>query len=352
MHFENVVIQHLGYALGTNTLTSAGIEGRLAPMYERLKLPEGRLEHMTGIRERQFWERGTTASQASTYAAEKLFEQTGYPKDKVELLIHSAVSRDRLEPATAAYVHNNLGLPKHTQILDVSNACLGFLNSILLVAGMIETRQIQNALIVAGENGQPLVEHTIDLLLEPNHTRKSIKPYFANLTIGAGAVAAILTHKGNVSGQTALQLGAATLRTDTSHNHLCEGDTSAGGTQSLEMQTDSEELLHAGITLAKENWGLFKKESGWTEETPQHTITHQVGRAHQRLLYETLGLDESKDFCTYPELGNVGSVSLPITLAMAMERGIISEGNQTALLGIGSGLSSIMIGINNKRFTS
>lgn len=352
MHFENVVIQHFGYALGPNTLTSGGIEERLAPMYQRLKLPEGRLEHMTGIKARQFWERGTTASQASTFAAENLLAKTGYPKDEIELLIHSAVSRDRLEPATAAYVHKNLGLPKHTQILDVSNACLGFLNSILLVAGLIETRQIRNALIVAGENGQPLVEHTIDLLLQPHHTRKSIKPYFANLTIGAGAVAAILTHRDQIAGQTALEIGAATLLTDTSHNHLCEGDTSAGGSQSLEMQTDSEELLHAGIALAKNNWENFKKTSGWNESTPEHLVTHQVGRAHQRILYETLGLEESKDFSTYPDLGNIGSVSLPITLAKALEQGVIGEGANAALLGIGSGLSSIMIGVTNKRFTT
>ncbi len=350
MHFNNVVIQHLGYALGPNTCTSEDIEQRLAPMYERLKLPFGRLEHMTGIRQRQFWERDTTASQASTYAAQNLLDQTNYPKEQLDILIHSAVSRDRLEPATASYVHNNLNLSGHTQILDISNACLGFLNAMVLTAGLIETRQIRNALIVAGENGQPLVEHTIDQLLDPKHTRKSIKPYFANLTIGAGAVAAILTHSDEVKGRSALQLETATLQTDTSHNHLCEGDNASSAAQSLEMQTDSEELLHAGIALAKKNWELFKKETGWDSNTPEHTITHQVGRAHQRLLYETLHLSEDLDFSTYPSLGNVGSVSLPVTLAMAMEKEVIQPNEKVALLGIGSGLSSIMIGATNKTF--
>ena len=349
MRFQNVVIQHLGYALGPNTLTSEEIEDRLLPMYERLKLPAGRLELMTGIKARQFWKRNTKASEASTYAALNLLNNSNFPKENIDLLIHAAVSRDRLEPATAAYVHEKLKLSGHTQILDISNACLGFLNAVILSAGLIECGQVENVLIVAGENGQPLVEHTIDLLLDPKHTRKSIKPYFANLTIGAGAVAAILTNKQNASGN-AFELETATLQTDTSHNHLCEGDNSSSDAASLEMQTDSEELLHAGIRLAKENWELFKKQSGWTEETPQHTITHQVGRAHQKLLYETLGLDDAKDFSTFPELGNVGSVSLPITLALAMERGLIQQNNQTALLGIGSGLSSIMLGVNYREF--
>lgn len=351
MQFSNVVIQHMGYALGPNKLSSEEIEKRLAPMYERLRLPAGRLELMTGIKARQFWERDTQASQASTFAAKNLLDATQYPREQIDLLIHSAVSRDRLEPATAAYVHEKLGLSGHTQILDISNACLGFLNAILLSAGLIETRQVRNVLIVAGENGQPLVEHTIQQLLEPSHTRKSIKPYFANLTIGAGAVAAILTHKENIKSGTALQIESATLQTDTSHNHLCEGDNAASAVDSLEMQTDSEELLHAGIELAQKNWELFKEQSGWTEATPEHTFTHQVGRAHQKLLYETLGLDESKDFCTFPELGNVGSVSLPITLALAMERGLIHNNERSALLGIGSGLSSIMLGVVNRAFS-
>ena len=111
------------------------------------------------------------------------------------------------------------------------------------------------------------------------------------------------------------------------------------------MQTDSEELLNAGISVAERAWKKFEKETGWTTDTPQHFITHQVGRAHQRRLYEALGIDETKDFSTFHELGNVGSVSLPITLAKAVESGRIQSGEKAALLGIGSGLSSIMMAI-------
>jgi 3-oxoacyl-[acyl-carrier-protein] synthase-3 len=62
-------------------------------------------------------------------------------------------------------------------------------------------------------------------------------------------------------------------------------------------------------------------------------------------LYETLGLDFNKDFSTYPYLGNTGSVALPITFAIAMDTGAIEAGSKCALLGIGSGLSSIILGI-------
>ena len=58
MRFEKVYIEGLGYHLPENIVTSAEIENRLAPLYDRLKLPQGRLELMSGIKERRFWKRG------------------------------------------------------------------------------------------------------------------------------------------------------------------------------------------------------------------------------------------------------------------------------------------------------
>ena len=343
MNFQNVAIESLEYALGPNVWTSGDIEKQLAPLYQRLKLPEGRLELMTGIRERCFWERETLASEASSHAGRSLLAKTRIQKENIDLLIHSAVSRDRLEPATASYVHRHLELTGRTQILDISNACLGFLNAMVLAGGLIENRQIESALIVSGENGRPLVERTIEILLGKEMDRKTIKPYFANLTIGAGAVGAMLCHRDLLDERSTPLMCSAIVETDTSHNHLCEGDST--GSDGLEMQTDSEELLNAGISVAERAWKKFEEETGWTTATPQHFITHQVGRAHQRRLYEALGIDEAKDFSTFPELGNVGSVSLPITLAKAVESGRIQSGEKAALLGIGSGLSSIMMAI-------
>ncbi len=50
MRFEHVCIEALGTAIPDEAWTSVAIETRLQPLYERLKLPAGRLELMTGIR--------------------------------------------------------------------------------------------------------------------------------------------------------------------------------------------------------------------------------------------------------------------------------------------------------------
>lgn len=341
MLYRSVVIDSLAYVSPPEVWTSSDIEEKLAPLYERLRLPEGRLELMTGIKERRFWSNDIRPSEASAEAGRKALEKSGIDPRSIEVCIHSSVCRDMLEPATASFAHRLMGLGEEVQVFDVSNACLGFLNAMNLLASMIDSGQVKSGIIVSGENGRPLLERTIQILLERDLTRKTIKPYFANLTIGAGAVAAVLTHE-SLSPNGKRLIGGVSMA-DTSNNDLCKGDASQMG-GGLEMQTDSEEMLHAGVNLAKRTWKRFEEELSWNTDTPDKVVCHQVGSAHQKLLFENLGIDPIKDYPTYQEFGNTGSAALPITLARASERGFIKEGDKVAMLGIGSGLNCMMMG--------
>ncbi len=342
MQFRRTVLSGLVAELPPEVWTSETLELKLAPLYQRLKLPEGRLELMTGIHERRFWPQAIRPSEASALAGRRAMVAAGVGPHDIDLLIHSSVCRDRLEPSTAAYVHGLLGLGPQAQILDVSNACLGWLNAIVLAAGLIESGQIRRALVCAGEDGRPLVERTVRLLNEDlTLTRDGIKPYFANLTIGAGA-AAVVVSRDDLAASGAIRLLGGAAETDSSANALCEGDTSS---DELDMRTDSEGLLIAGVALAQRCWGRFKGVTGWDESTPQRVVTHQVGRRHSALLFEKLGLDVTKDCQSFHHLGNVGSVSVPATLALALADGRIKSGDRVALLGIGSGLASMMLAV-------
>lgn len=342
MKYRSAVLESLAYVAPPAAWSSAFIEEKLAPLYNRLRLPEGRLELMTGIKERRFWEEPVLPSEIAAEAGRKAIAQSGVPIEAIEVCIHSSVCRDMLEPATASFAHRLMGLKPNVQVFDVSNACLGFLNSVSLIASMIDAGQVKAGIVVSGENGKPLLERTIQILLERELNRKQIKPFFANLTIGAGAVATVVCHESLASDGHRLLGGIAMA--DTANNELCKGDASseAGG---LEMQTDSEEMLHAGVGLAKRTWSAFKEELSWNEKSPDRVVCHQVGSAHQRLLFDTLGLAQDKDYSSYQSFGNTGSAALPITLAKAAEEGAIAGGDKVALLGIGSGLNCLMMGV-------
>lgn len=343
MKFAHVCIESIAAALPEEAWSSAAIEAKLRPLYERLKLPEGRLELMTGIRERRMWAPGTRPSDASAAAGRAVLRRSSFKAEQIETFIHAAVCRDMLEPATASFAHHKIGLGPSCQVFDVSNACLGFLNGLVTLGAMIDAGQIKCGMVVSGENGRPLVERTLNHLLTAPLDRNGIKPFFANLTIGSAAVAAIVCHEDLLpAGAPRHRLLAGSCQAATRHSELCQGDSAGEG---LDMQTDSEQLLIAGVEVAQRTWTAFEQETGWTRATPDRIICHQVGSTHRRKLYETVGLDLAKDFSSFETLGNTGSAALPVTLASAVEQGAVTAGQKVALLGIGSGINSLMLAL-------
>jgi 3-oxoacyl-[acyl-carrier-protein] synthase-3 len=347
MQYEKVCVESFGYELPGNIITSLSLEERLAPIYNKFNLSYGRLEMITGIRERRFWDDGITPSQASIKAAEKAISQSGVNKEDIGCLLHTSVSRDFLEPATATVVHDSLGLPPTATIFDISNACLGFINGMVTLANMIELGQIKAGIVVGCESSKRLIDTTIyKLLKDPDITRDKLKLAFATLTLGSGAVATVLTHS-SLSQDGHKLLGGVT-RAASQHNGLCriEADASFLDLDELpDMRTDYEGVLKNGLKLAPDTWEATKQVLGWKNSDIDRFFTHQVSAAHSKLLFKTLGLDEAKDFSTVEYLGNIGSVSLPITMAIGIDQGRLNPGDKVAMLGIGSGIVCLMLGL-------
>ena len=342
IHFSQVCLDTFGYELPPRVLSSEDIENRLSTVYERLHLPPGRLELMSGIRERRLWPEGTRPSEAATLAGKRVLETADLDPKAIECLIFTSVSRDMMEPATASFVHDKLGLPSSALIFDISNACLGFLDGMVMLANMIELGQVDNGLIVSGETAENLLESTLlGLLKDTTLSRKSIKPAFASLTIGSGSIALYMRKAQDNEDRPRLVHGA--WRANTEHSDLCHGGQS--GSNTILMATNSEELLHRGVETAQMTWNKFSAKPGWGAENIDRFFCHQVGSAHAKMLFEKLGLAAEKNFETLAILGNVGSVSAPITMAMAMEQDAFQSGQKGALLGIGSGINCLMLGV-------
>ena len=344
MKYSNVCIESFGYTIPDEIWTSDDIEKRLKPLYERLKLPEGRLELMTGIRERRFWPVELRPSHLSVPSCNRAIEAAEIDRNKIGCLIHGSVCRDFLEPATACSVHHHVGLREDCVIYDVSNACLGIMNGMVQAANMIELGQVEAALVVGSEGGRQLVEKTIQTLnKDTSLTRKSIKNAIASLTIGSASCAVLMTHR-DIS-KTGNQMLNAQVVANTKFHDLCQSDQDqAGSSMQPLMATDSNELMTQGVKTGVETFNKFVKELEWTSADIDCSFSHQVGSAHRKLMLEGMGLPEKIDYTTFEWLGNTGSAALPITMAHGLENGVVDEGNNVAMLGIGSGINCLMIG--------
>jgi 3-oxoacyl-[acyl-carrier-protein] synthase-3 len=349
MQYRNVCLESIAYTLPGEVVTSDQIEARLEPLYHRLRLPEGRLELMTGIRQRRFWPPGMLPSEKSVETAEKALRAAGLDKRDVGALIHGSVCRDSIEPATACAVHHRLGLTRNCMALDVSNACLGLLSGVLQVANMIELGQIRAGVIVGTEDSRSLVETTIARLNgDTSLTRNDVKLAFASLTIGSASAAIVLVDR--KLSRTGNRLLGGIVRAQTDHYRLCQGDVEEVGHHLGPMMwTDAEALMRQGVQAARAAFPEFLATVGWDPESIDKAFCHQVGRAHRKLLLDALGIDRTIDYSTLEFLGNTGSVALPITAAMGIENGHLRPNDRVAMLGIGSGINVLMLGVDWQR---
>ncbi|MCJ7617214.1 MAG: 3-oxoacyl-ACP synthase III, partial [Desulfobacterales bacterium] len=290
------------------------------------------------------WDPGFKMHEGAIKAGKKAIAASGISPRSIGMLIYGGVCRDNLEPATACAVANGLGIGPETHIYDVSNACLGILNGMVHIANAIELGQIKAGIVVSCESARQIVDITIDRLVKTKDM-DVLKKTIATLTGGSGAVAVLLTDE-SVSDKGHRFMGGV-VRNATKHHELCRWgpDTGIPASGLHVMETDSIGVLQHGVVLGIETYKDFKKELSWPDEKPDKVICHQVGVTHQKTILESIGIAQGKDFTTFQYLGNIGTVSLPITAAIASEREFLLKNDLVGFLGIGSGLNCLMLGI-------
>lgn len=346
MRYTRPVIEGFGYALAPVVVSTEEIEERLAPVYEQLKVAQGQLEHLTGIVERRWWEPGYPVSQGAILAARNALEHTAVSPADVEVLLYGAVCRENFEPATACDVaagleRAGLAISPGAVIHDVSNACLGVLTGLVDVANRIELGQVRAGMVVACETAREINEIAIARLLE-DPTMQRFKASVATFTGGSGAVAVLLTD-GSFEAKSR-RLRGASVQAAPAHHQLCQWGVDAQ--HGMFARTDSAAVLEHGVKLGLRTWESFLAEQQWAAAEVDRVVCHQIGAAHRQAMLPLLGVPLDKDFVAYEDLGNTGTVALPLAAALAQERGFLQPGHRVGLLGIGSGLNCMMLGVD------
>jgi len=350
LKYNRVYLSALGYELGPEVVTSAELEERLAPVYRRLHIQPGQLEAWTGIGERRWWHPDARLSAGATAAARKALAKSSVKPADLGVVIYAGVCRENFEPATACAVADALGVKGDASVYDLSNACLGVLNGMLDIANRIELGQIRAGLVVSCETAREINEIMLARMLQGVEMDKFAEA-LATFTGGSGAVAMLLTDGSfaemSGGGNAGHRLLGAVSLVAPEHHELCRWglEPAAGLQQTQYMATDSVSVLKHGVQLGRETWQVFLKEMGWSPAQIDRVICHQVGSGHQDAILNSLQVPKEKDFTTYRFLGNMGTTALPVTAAIADERGVLRAGQRVGFLGIGSGLTCLMMGL-------
>ncbi|MEO1061774.1 MAG: 3-oxoacyl-ACP synthase III [Actinomycetota bacterium] len=324
--FEDVAVVSVAACEAPEVVTSEEIDERLAPFYERTGTRPGLLKSLAGVHERRRWPEGVSFMQAAAQAGEAAIAASGVDRARIGLMIDSSVCRERLEPSSAVTVHHLLDLPPTCMNFDLSNACLGFINAMHMAGTMLESGQIDYALIVDGEGTREIHDNTIAALNGPDATIEDLFDNFASLTLGSGSAAMVMGRHSENPGSHRVVRGF--FRAATEHHELCIGSLDG-------MSTDAKALLDAGTDLAKLAWD-DADTTGWPEA--DRFVLHQVSKVHTNAMIDTLGLAADRVPMTFPMFGNIGPAAIPFTLAAVQDT--LEPGDVVLCMGAGSGINA------------
>lgn len=310
-------------------VTSAMLQRKIWPWCTLFGL---NLERLTGIRERRHCPPDTHVLDVAMNAVRDLQTKVELNPDRIDTIIYAGVTRAYAEPATAAAISQRLRL-SHASAFDVSNACLGFVDALILADALIQAGQAHQVLLVSAEMGSLCSRIAINQI----RRFRSIYHHFAGLTLGDGAVAALVSTP--VLGS-APRLSSAIRATFSYCSDACVINKQAIHHDKREpvFYADPRVLHEETMKNVPPLYDALLAFQRWDRRDVDLLVPHQTSTKMLAKGAELVEVPIEKTAITVDRFGNMGSVSVPFSLCHALDHGQAKRGDRILVAGIGSGL--------------
>jgi 3-oxoacyl-(acyl-carrier-protein) synthase III len=294
------------------------------------------LERVTGIKEKRVTPPGILPSDMAVAAAKEAMERAKVTAREIDAIIYTGLTRDYLEPATAHIVQAKLGAT-NAIVFDVSNACHGFMNGIHVMDALIATRQVNNGLVVTGEQGSVFTRRSLETLKKTTE-RDQFMCWAAGLTVGDAGAAVVLGPK--VAPDTGII--SFMLQSQGQHASLCTaGDTWTKGAWFADMTAI---VAEAGALIKAMFDELMYRRLKWQIQDLTRCLIHQIGTGAFQI-HKRLGVPSDIMPKTVDLLGNLITASIPLSIHRCATNREIGLGDKIFLSGQGSGISLSQAGV-------
>lgn len=284
------------------------------------------ISQKTGVFCRRHAESGQCTSDLALEAAKRCLDRISYPADKIEAIMLSTSSPDRIQPATATRLQHLLGA-SNAFAFDINSVCSGSTYGIALADAMIRSGICANILFIAAE--------AYSKILNPQDF--STFPYFGD---GAGAI--FFSSSGEHSGVMHSILGTDGGGNDT----IC---VPGGGTmmpfnrmvdpKAAYFHMKGRDVFNFAVTKGAEVIDRLLSEAGVSSGMIKCFICHQANVHILLKIAEKLKIEEDKFYMNLFRYGNTASASVLIALDEALTSGAVAVGDLVVAAAFGGGLS-------------
>ncbi|RMG61417.1 MAG: ketoacyl-ACP synthase III [Deltaproteobacteria bacterium] len=316
----SVKITGIGHAVPDGVLTNFDLE-------KMMDTSDEWITERTGIKERRIAPKGSATSEYAARASRKAMDMAGVGPEEIDAIIVATLTPDMKFPSTACFLQEKLGAQR-AYAFDLNAACSGFIYSLTVAKGLIESGAARKVLV----SGAELLSTII------NFDDRSTAVLFGD---GAGAV--VLEDVPDEEG-----IICTALHSDGSLWELlnCPGGGSVYPI-SKEMideklhyiRMNGNETFKNAVTRLVEVTREVLEKSGRTIDDIDLFIPHQANKRIIDAVAKRLGLSDGKAYLNLHKYGNTSAASIPIAMSEAWEEGALKKGDLLLISAFGAGLT-------------
>ncbi|WCN07587.1 ketoacyl-ACP synthase III [Marinomonas mediterranea] len=292
-------------------------------------LSESWLDDVCGIEKRRVARPDELPSTLAIIAGEEALKTSGVSPSEIDAVIFCGISKEWIEPSIAHKVQHELGCT-NAMCFDVSNACHGFMNGIMIADQFMQSSNATHVLVVTGEVTTDITSHYIDKLKK---NKADLKKEIGALTLGDGGAAMILTPKTDTRG-----FQFYNLYTNGKYADLCKiGATKNGYNGQMVMGKISSMMIRLHSAMIEKTYSYLN----WSSLDVGRFICHQVGKKPHIRMSSMANVSPEITPISYKDYGNIATVTIPFNIYNAKPE----HGEKVLVGGAGSGMSISQSGI-------
>lgn len=284
----------------------------------------------TGVRERRIG--NFTTSDLCLEASKRLLVDLQWRKEEIGALIFVSQTADYILPATACILQERLGLSKECYTLDISLGCSGWVYGLSVVAGLLSSRGITKALLLAGD-AKKRAKSTPDPLFGHAGTATAIE-------YSEGAFGFRFHVGTDGSGYDAIIVPDGGSRNPFSEESLkLVQDEDGVIRHRLQTVMKGMDVFAFGITVVPKTVKKLLEKYQVDINAVDYFVFHQANKMMNEKIRKKLKLPAEKVPYSMQDFGNTSSASIPLTIVTQIAKEVRTGSLRNVACGFGVGLS-------------
>ena len=291
----------------------------------------------TGIERRRVCELGTTASDLSVKAVEKLLCDLKWTADSVDCLFYVCMSRDYIAPQTACILQDRLGLRNDCFVVDLPLGCSGWVYGMSVASSMMQSGHFRRGLLICAETNTK------------NRSMKdrSVRPLFGDAaTVTALEYDETWTKPMNFvfgvdgKGWNAVYAPNGGMRHPTTVESLQEVEIEPGIVRKgTDMVVNGMDVFSFAIRRPPASLKELIAAFSIDLSTVDYLLLHQANKFIDEKIRRSLKLPPEKVPYCISDFGNVTNASIPLVMVTRLSEQLCTKSSHCLACGFGVGLA-------------